>query len=208
MVAAALIGLWSLSFVSCGGGGGGLSSASGGTTAATNEVAVVVDSGPDPTQNPTANTLYTTVTICVPGSATECQTIDHIQVDTGSEGLRILAPVLTLSLPVAQATDGNSLMECTQFVGAYSWGPIASADIQVAGEKASAVPVQVMGGSAFVVPTACANVGKAGRTRLPRSAPTESSASECSRKIAERVARPPTLETPSIIPARLLRAMG
>jgi hypothetical protein len=162
MVAAALIGLWSLSFVSCGGGGGGgLSSAPGGTTAATNEVAVIVDSGPDPTQNPTANTLYTTVTICVPGSATECQTIDHIQVDTGSEGLRILAPVLTLSLPVAQATDGNSLMECTQFVGAYSWGPIASADIQVAGEKASAVPVQVIGGSAFAVPTACANVGKA-----------------------------------------------
>ena len=161
IVAAALIGLWSLSFASCGGGGGGLSSAPGGTAAATNEVAVIVDSGPDPTQNPTANTLYTTVTICVPGSTTECQTIDHVQVDTGSEGLRILAPVLTLSLHMAQATDGNSLMECTQFVDGYSWGPIASADIQVSGEKASAVQVQVIGGSAFAVPTACANVGKA-----------------------------------------------
>ena len=160
MVAAMLIGLWSLSFVSCGGGGSELSSAPGGA-AATNEVAVIVDSGPDPAQNPTANTLYTTVTICVPGSTTECQTIDHIQVDTGSVGLRILAAVSTVSLPVAQATDGNSLMECTQFVDGYSWGPIASADIQVAGEKASSVPVQVIGGSAFAVPAACAATGSA-----------------------------------------------
>jgi hypothetical protein len=161
MVAAALIGLWSLSFVSCGGGGGGLSSAPGGTATATNEVAVIVDSGPDPAQNPTENTLYTTVTICVPGSTTECQTIHHIQVDTGSVGLRILGTVSTVSLPVAQATDGNSLMECTQFVDGYSWGPIASADIQVAGEKASSVPVQVIGGSAFPVPAACAGTGTA-----------------------------------------------
>jgi Protein of unknown function (DUF3443) len=161
MMAAGLIGFSSLAFVSCGGGGGGLSSAPGGAATATNEVAVIVDSGPDPAQNPTENTLYTTVTICVPGSATECQTIDHIQVDTGSAGLRILSPVLTLSLPAAQATDGNSLVECTQFVGAYSWGPIASADVQVAGEKASSVPIQVIGTSAFAVPTACANTGAA-----------------------------------------------
>ncbi len=163
MVAVALIGLWSLSFVSCGGGGGGLSSAPGGTATATatNEVGVIVDSGPDPAQNPTENTLYTTVTICVPGSTTECQTIDHIQVDTGSVGLRILAPALTLSLTVAQATDGNSLMECTQFVDGYSWGPIASADIQVAGENASSVPIQVIGGSAIAVPAACASTGAA-----------------------------------------------
>jgi hypothetical protein len=83
-------------------------------------------------------------------------------VDTGSVGLRILGPpVLTLSLPAALATDGNSLVECTQFVGAYSWGSIASADIQVAGEKASSVPVQVIGSSAFAVPTACAGTGMA-----------------------------------------------
>jgi Protein of unknown function (DUF3443) len=160
MVAVGLIGLSSLAFVSCGGGGGGASAVP--TPAApSNEVAVIVDKGPDPVSNPTANTLYTTVTVCVPGSAT-CQTIDHIQVDTGSVGLRILGPpVLTLSLPAAQATDGNSLLECTQFVGAYSWGSIASADIQVAGEKASSVPVQVIGSSAFAVPAACANKGTA-----------------------------------------------
>jgi hypothetical protein len=160
MVAAGLIGLSGLAFVSCGGGGGGASVVS--TPAPSNEVAVIVDTGPDPVSNPTANTLYTTVTVCVPGSATACQTIDHIQVDTGSAGLRILGPpVLTLSLPAALATDGNSLVECTQFVGAYSWGPIALADIQVGGETASSVPIQVIGGSTFTVPTACSNKGTA-----------------------------------------------
>jgi hypothetical protein len=37
----------------------------------------------------TRNMLQTSVTICVPGTNT-CQTIDNIQVDTGSQGLRIL----------------------------------------------------------------------------------------------------------------------
>jgi hypothetical protein len=148
--------------VSCGGGGGGQSLVSTPTAAADNVVAVVVDAGPDPVNNPTVNTLYTTVTVCVPGSTTACQTIDHIQVDTGSSGLRILAPVLTLSLAVTQATDGNSLAECAQFVGAYSWGPIVLADIQVAGEAASSVPIQVIGSSGFsTVPAGCSSTGTA-----------------------------------------------
>ena len=156
MVAAGLIGLSSLSFVSCGGGGGGAKVVS--TPAPSNEVAVIVDAGPN---NSSVNTLFTTVTVCVPGSTTSCQTIDHIQVDTGSYGLRLLAPVLTLSLPVTTASDGNSLVECTQFVDGYSWGPVASADIQVAGETASSVPIQVIGSSTFAVPTNCSNKGTA-----------------------------------------------
>ena len=152
MVAAGLIGLSSLAFVSCGGGGGGASVvATPAPSTPTNEVAVIVDAGPN---NNSVNTLYTTVTVCVPGSTTSCQTIDHIQVDTGSNGLRLLASVLTLNLQGATASDGNSLVECTQFVDGYSWGPIALADIQVGGEAASSVPVQVIGSSTFAVPTA------------------------------------------------------
>jgi len=159
MVAIGLIGLSSLSFVSCGGGGG---AAVVPTPAPSNTVSVVVDSGPDPASNPTANTLYTTVTVCVPGSTTECQTIDHIQVDTGSYGLRLLASAMTISLPNTKASDGNSLVECTIFVDGYSWGPIALADIQVGGETASSVPIQVIGSSAFTsVPTACSGHGTA-----------------------------------------------
>jgi hypothetical protein len=154
-----------LSATSCGGGnppGSSSSSSTGAVAAASNVVSVVVDTGPSPSTSPTFNTLFTTVTICVPGSTTECQTIDHIQVDTGSYGLRILAPVLTLTLQATTASDGNSLVECTQFVDGYSWGPVASADVQIAGESASSVPVQVIGDSNFAtVPADCSSTGPA-----------------------------------------------
>jgi hypothetical protein len=154
-----------LPVLSCGGGAGGSggSTSSGGSTGGTtptpsNVVSVIVDAGPTSTQ-PDVNTLFTTVTVCVPGTTT-CQTIDHIQVDTGSFGLRILAPVLTLSLPIQQASNGDSLVECTEFVAAYSWGPVALADVQIAGETASSVPVQVIGDPNFTnVPTDCSGVG-------------------------------------------------
>ncbi len=153
-----------LTATSCGGGNPPGSDSTGTVTvaAASNVVSVVVDGGPSAASSPNRNTLYTTVTVCVPGSTTQCQTIDHIQVDTGSYGLRILAPVLTLALPIAVASNGNSLLECTQFVDGYSWGPVATADVQVSGEAASSVPVQVIGDPTFsAVPDACASTGTA-----------------------------------------------
>src|SRR5260370_10286621 len=118
-----------------------------------NVLSVIVDAGPN---NSSVNPLFASVTVCVPGSTTECQTIDHIQVDTGSYGLRLLASVLTLRLPLTTASNGNSLVECTQFVDGYSWAPIALADIQIAREAASSVPVQVIGSSPFAsVPANC-----------------------------------------------------
>jgi hypothetical protein len=147
-----------LSALSCGGGGGHGAFGSGGTTppAASNVVSVVVDAGPDASTNSTVNTLYTTVTVCVPGSSSNCQTIDHIQVDTGSVGLRILAEALTLTLPVQTAMNGNSLVECTVFADGYSWGPVASVDVQISGEMAGSTPVQLIGDSRFTtIPSDC-----------------------------------------------------
>jgi hypothetical protein len=146
-----------LSALGCGGGNGGssLGASGGSTTAVSNVVAVVVDAGPTST-TPDVNTLFTTVTVCTPGSTTNCQTIDHIQVDTQSFGLRILAPALTLALPVQSAANGGSLLECTAFVDGYSWGPVALADVQISGESASSVPVQVIGDTNFSnVPASC-----------------------------------------------------
>jgi Protein of unknown function (DUF3443) len=148
-----------MSALSCGGGGGsGTLSSSGGTPpTGSNVVSVVVDSGP---ANNTVNTLYTTVTVCVPGSTTNCQVIDHIQVDTQSVGLRIMASVLTLTLPGQSAAAGNSLGECTVFADGFSWGPIALADVQISGEAASSVPIQVLGDTGFTaVPSDCAGQG-------------------------------------------------
>jgi len=138
---------------SCGGSGSsnpGNNSSGGPGGSTTNNVAqLLVDPGP---QNIGAvNLAYTTLTVCVPGTTT-CQQIDHVQVDTGSEGLRILstanvatgAALLTIPLPL-QTSNGNTAFECTQFADlTYLWGPIATADIQIAGETAKGVPVQIV----------------------------------------------------------------
>ena len=106
------------------------------------------------------NSAFTSVTICVPGSTTECQTIDGILVDTGSTGFRVLASALTLSLPQQMDGSGNAIVECAQFVDGQTWGPVQMADISMAGEKASSVAIQVIGSPSFSsVPTSCSNLG-------------------------------------------------
>ena len=152
-----------LAALSCGGGSGMLGPPAPPPTG-NNVVSVIVDQGPLPTTNPTANTLYTSVTVCFPGSATNCQTIDHIEVDTGSYGLRLLAPVMNaaLNLPVQLASNGNSLVQCTQFVIGYSWGPVVAADVLIGGETASSVPIQAIGDPRFTtVPADCSGTGTA-----------------------------------------------
>ena len=139
----------------CGGGGGGGSSPSPPPTV--NTQAIVVDGGPAKVPN----IAFTSVTICAPGT-NNCQTIDHIQVDTGSTGLRILAPVISAGISLPQQTDaaGNPLVECAQFVDGFSWGPVKMADIRIAGEQASSVPIQVIGDSNFTsVPVSCSSSG-------------------------------------------------
>jgi hypothetical protein len=153
-----LCGAWCLSILSCGDSNRTPENSTTPAPAA-NVASIVVDGGPSGTND--VNTLFTTIKLCSPGSTTNCQTIDHIQVDTASYGLRILAPVLTLTLPVQAATNGGgSLVECTVFVGAYSWGPVALADLQIAGETASSVPVQIIGDPNFTtIPAACSGTG-------------------------------------------------
>jgi hypothetical protein len=143
---------------SCGGGGDSLSSGTStiNTTppSGNNVVNVAVTSGPN---GNSINVLYTTITVCVPGTST-CQTIDNIQVDTGSYGLRILAPALSLSLPVSTLSGGAAIAECTSFVDGYSWGPVAVVDLKISGETASSVPVQLIGDSRYPqVPTDCSS---------------------------------------------------
>jgi hypothetical protein len=154
-----LSALWCLLVVSCGGGGGSLGPSPTPPPNGTNAVAVIVDQGPS---NNSVNTLFTTITICVPGSTTSCQTIDHIQVDTGSYGVRVLASVLSLSLPKQMAASGNPLVECTQFVDGFAWGPIELTDLTIAGESAKSLPIQVIGDQTYsTVPSDCSSTGSA-----------------------------------------------
>lgn len=97
------------------------------------------------------------MTVCVPGTST-CQTINDILVDTGSYGLRILAPALTLSLPAQTDGSGNPIGECAPFLAAFTWGPVATADVHISGETASNMPLQVIGAANFPAPPAdCPN---------------------------------------------------
>ncbi len=123
-----------------------------------NVQAITVETGP--ANN--VNLLFTTVTICAPGSTVNCQSIDHVLVDTGSTGLRIVSSLLSpsLSLPQQTAASGDPIVECGQFASGYTWGPVKVADVKIAGEHAGSVPIQVIGDPAFsVVPGSCSSVG-------------------------------------------------
>lgn len=146
--------------VACG-GGNGASNAGGNTvvppTSSNNVAAVVVDAGPTVggSQIGYTNGLFVTINVCVPGT-TQCQSIDHVLVDTGSMGLRLLGSVLTLPLPQQMDSAGNGIAECNQFLDGFTWGPIQSADIAIAGEKAPSAPIQVISENApFTVPSGC-----------------------------------------------------
>lgn len=144
----------------CGGGGSTTSTGSGNPfsgNSTQNAVTVTVDGGPPGIAPSYVDAGFVSVTLCVPGT-TNCQTIDHILVDTGSSGLRILkSGTVPFTVPLTQE---SSLVECFQFVTSFTWGPVMMADVKMAGETASNVPVQVIGESSTGfpnIPAACQN---------------------------------------------------
>jgi hypothetical protein len=131
---------------------------------ANNVQPVVVDGGPPGLASYYLNGVFTSVKVCVPGSTTSCQTIDHVLVDTGSVGLRLLSTAgsgeFSLSLPPQTAPDGNPLVECTPFLDGFTWGPVVLADIYLGGELASVTPIQVIAPSGVPpVPSSCSSTG-------------------------------------------------
>ena len=146
----------SVLLAACGGGGGdsgssSVSSSSSGSgsnstpvvSTASNTVPITVGPG---AQN-FVNIPNVSVTVCAPGTNT-CQTINNIQLDTGSYGLRLASDAATQilgSLPVAQSTSNGQLAECTQFADGFTWGTVRTADVKIGGETASGIPIQVVG---------------------------------------------------------------
>ena len=145
-----------------------------------NVESIVVDAGPTGLNTPAVNTAFTTVTVCMPdGKFDNCQNVDHIEVDTGSVGLRIIAgattvdamgnpiPGVTFNLPLPAVADpsnpSNALAECIQFADGFSWGSVNTADIKmpVSQKTATGVIVQVIGA------TSAGNPAKANPTCVP-----------------------------------------
>ena len=170
----------------CGGGGGGGSSSTASTSTTTsttttttttttpavltNFATITVDTGPAALQSgpngyDADNSPYVSVTLCAPGSTTNCQTIDHVLLDTGSVGLRIPASVLNAGLlsamPAETDPNANPVGECYGFVDGYVFGSVRAADFKIGGETVSGMPVNVLGdsGAFAAVPSSCSSGG-------------------------------------------------
>ena len=122
----------------CGGGSSANNNNSPLTSGSTsaNSVSLSVGPGPSDMTNPAggyANILFASISICEPGTS-NCSTIDHLLVDTGSSGLRILKSEIpsSISLP-AITSSGKNVFECLPFVQSYAWGGVVKADMQMAG---------------------------------------------------------------------------
>jgi hypothetical protein len=154
-----------LATAGCGGSGrsSSVSSAGNGGSSGSNVLAVTVNTGPNagpPNNSPSINTAFASVTVCVPGSTSNCDTINDVLVDTGSAGLRILASALTISLPQQTGAGGNPVVECLPFVDGFTWGPVQTADVSMAGEQAKNLPIQVIGSANFPsIPSSCSSNG-------------------------------------------------
>jgi hypothetical protein len=133
------------------------------TPSASNVQPISVNVGPSSALGPGSNYVdgaFTSVTVCVPGSTTQCQTIDGILVDTGSSGLRILSSALSVALPQQTDSSNNAVAECAVFADGLTWGPVQTADVKIAGEQASSLPIQVIGSQSFsTVPLDCSSQG-------------------------------------------------
>jgi len=136
--------------------------------AGSNVAALNVNSGP---AGNSSNIAFVSVTICVPGTTT-CQTVDNIQVDTGSAGLRILQSAMpSLSLPSLMDSTGNTIFNCVQFADtSFLWGPVQEADVRIGGEVATATNgelIQTVSTSTAGIPTACSTGSGPGDENTP-----------------------------------------
>ena len=110
-----------------------------------NTTQIVVDAGPGGGFGaPPTNLPYVTVTVCAPGSSSNCATVDHVFLDTGSIGLRLLrSAVAGIALPPLPAGSGSA-SECYPFVVGAVWGSVVQGDVNLAGEHAASVPLQLI----------------------------------------------------------------
>ena len=157
-----------LSLCACSGGGSsGLGSSSSTSSTqviaspAANVVTIEVDGGPAVLPSPDVNTAFVTVTVCQPGSTTNCESVPYIVVDTMSYGLRLVYGALSASFAATlpqQMAGTLPVAECVSFAIGYSWGSVRTADITISGETASSIPIQMIGDPAFPnVPTTCSS---------------------------------------------------
>ena len=136
-------------------GCGGSNSSAAKTTVVSNTATLTASSGPNGLAGGIVNGLYVTVTVCQHGT-TNCVPINNVQVDTGSVGLRLVQGTLGSVTLTPINVNGSPLEECRQYGDtSYSWGPLEFADVQIGGETASNIPVQLLGQVSAPAPSNC-----------------------------------------------------
>jgi hypothetical protein len=123
-----------------------------------NTMTLTVDAGPAAGTG-AINHSYVTVKVCQQGSS-QCASVDHVLLDTASWGLRLVGSVLAagkVSLAAEMDSSNHIIEECVTFGGGQTWGPVALADVTLAGETVAKLPVQVMddSGSSAPPPATC-----------------------------------------------------
>jgi hypothetical protein len=112
------------------------------------------------------NVAFTNIKICPRGSQTKCQVIDHVIVDTGSDGLRIGYSVLNPNLlaampnvqppnspPVPPSAGPQILTNCEEFAdGSSLYGSVQQADVYIGDTFAPSFPLQIFGNPNFTPP--------------------------------------------------------
>jgi hypothetical protein len=168
--------LWlamALALSACGGGGGGGSATvvaaypvSLATLSDANVIPVVVESGP----GRNVNMPYVTVTVCSPGTQ-HCQSINNVLLDTGSTGLRLFANQIdpAVTLPPHRIGDSSTISECAQFLSMVAWGSVRQADVVLGGERAAAVPIQLMDANFAALPSDCGDAPLVSTTTSSRT---------------------------------------
>jgi hypothetical protein len=123
-----------------------------------NIVSISVDGGP---AGNVSDVGYISVTLCAPGDSSNCQTVDHISIDTGSIGLRIIGSSLNPGLLNALPTTmigGSAVSECYAYADGYVYGSVRTADFTIGGEVSASMPFHVLGDLA-TTPSDCAMLG-------------------------------------------------
>jgi hypothetical protein len=167
-------------FSACGGGSAPAQQSTGGCTAANTSCT----NAAGPTAIPTSSTanvpLYVgdqsttgqwtyqneplvSVTVCTPNhtSASQCQTITNVLLDTGSYGLRIFGSAIAANVQLTQQTiseDGETmnLAECMEFGTGADWGAVKNGDVLLGNQTASNIAIQVIDQSFGQIPDGCA----------------------------------------------------
>lgn len=151
----AILAFLSGSIISCSNG------SSGNVAPIPNQVPISIGSGMN---GDGINTMYISLTVCTNNSGTNCQTVDHIILDTGSFGVKInksaLPESFVLSLPRVTTNAGNEVYACNTFGSGYVFADEHYAVLNLAGTMTSNVILQVIENSPTAeIPDSCVAKG-------------------------------------------------